>query len=88
MLCGTNFGSRTLKTGFPVTASTSKDIAKYNKYVDSDWNLNNIPNLFGSLLPLGCYNTSSDILVPQLFIGMCFASQCWVRLELLALIIL
>ncbi|KAL9168849.1 hypothetical protein ABFS82_04G042100 [Erythranthe guttata] len=73
VLYGTNLGSGTLKSGFPVTA---KNIAIYDKYVDSGWNLNNIPKVFGSLLPFGCYNIS-DISVPQLFVGMCFASQCW-----------
>ncbi|KAG8389201.1 hypothetical protein BUALT_Bualt02G0204300 [Buddleja alternifolia] len=74
VLCGTTFGSRTLRSGFP--QKTSPNIAEYSKYVKSGWNLNNTPKLSGSLLPFGCYDTSS-ILVPQLFIGMCFASQCW-----------
>ncbi|KAI3449785.1 hypothetical protein Pfo_006450 [Paulownia fortunei] len=76
VLCGTNWGSRTLGSGFPITANPAKNMAKYSEYVESGWNLNNIPKLSGSLLPFGCHNTSA-ISVPQLFIGMCFASQCW-----------
>ncbi|KAK6141657.1 hypothetical protein DH2020_024599 [Rehmannia glutinosa] len=76
VLYGTNFGSQTLGSGFPVTANPAKNMAKYSEYVGSGWNLNNIPKLSGSLLPFGC-NNSSAISAPQLFIGMCFASQCW-----------
>ncbi|PIN21217.1 hypothetical protein CDL12_06080 [Handroanthus impetiginosus] len=76
VLCGTDMGSRTVGSGFPITGSPPKNIAEYFDYVESGWNLNNIPNLPGSLLPFGCENTSA-ISVPQLFIGMCFSSQWW-----------
>lgn len=85
MLFGSDLTSRTLGSGFPIAASPAKDMAKYSEYVESGWNLNNTPNLSGSLLPFGCYNTSV-ISVPQMFIGMCFASQCWVILEYLKLL--
>ncbi|CAA0832183.1 Putative lysine-specific demethylase JMJ16 [Striga hermonthica] len=62
---------------FSSSTNTTKEVAKYDEYEKSEWNLNNIPKLPGSLLPFGCYKTSSAVLVPQLFIGMCFASQCW-----------
>lgn len=46
-------------------------------YTQSEWNLNNLPRLPGSLLS---YETSdiSGVLVPWLYIGMCFSSFCWV----------
>ncbi|GFP82918.1 lysine-specific demethylase jmj703 [Phtheirospermum japonicum] len=71
VLCGANLGNR-----FPILVNPAKSMAKYAEYVESGWNLKNIPKLSGSLLPFGCYN-NSDISVPKLFVGMCFASQCW-----------
>ncbi|KAK4418404.1 putative lysine-specific demethylase [Sesamum alatum] len=76
VLCGTNLGCQTLGSGFPIKGGPAGNMAEYSGYVESGWNLNNTPKLSGSLLPFGCYNTSA-ILVPQLYIGMCFASQCW-----------
>lgn len=77
MLFGTDLANQMLPSGFPVATSPAKDKDKYIQYVESGWNLNNTPVLYGSLLQFGCYN-SSAISVPQMFIGMCFASQCWV----------
>ncbi|KAL0383627.1 UNVERIFIED_CONTAM: putative lysine-specific demethylase [Sesamum calycinum] len=77
VLCGANLGCPTLGSGFPIKGGSARNITEYSGYVESGWNLNNTPKLSGSLLPFGCYDTSA-ILVPQLFIGMCFASQCWV----------
>ncbi|KAL0304811.1 UNVERIFIED_CONTAM: Lysine-specific demethylase [Sesamum angustifolium] len=72
-----NLGCPTLGSGFPIKGGPARNITEYSGYVESGWNLNNTPKLSGSLLPFGCYDTSA-ILAPQLFIGMCFASQCWV----------
>ncbi|KAE9612020.1 putative chromatin remodeling & transcription regulator FYR family [Lupinus albus] len=46
------------------------------QYIKSGWNLNNFARLPGSLLS---YETSdiSGVLVPWLYIGMCFSSFCW-----------
>ncbi|KAL0459392.1 UNVERIFIED_CONTAM: putative lysine-specific demethylase [Sesamum latifolium] len=76
VLCGTDLGCQTLESGFPSKGGPARSMAEYSGYVESGWNLNNTPKLSGSLLPFGCYNTSA-ILIPQLFIGMCFASQFW-----------
>lgn len=76
VLFGTDLANQTLPSGFPVVASPAKDMDKYAEYVESGWNVNNTPNLYDSFLRFGCYN-SSTISVPQMFIGMCFASQCW-----------
>ncbi|KAL2535863.1 putative lysine-specific demethylase JMJ16 [Forsythia ovata] len=71
VLCGNNLKTQALRSGFPV-----KPCAEYSKYAESDWNLNNIPKLPGSLLPFESCDISA-ILVPQLSMGMCFASHCW-----------
>ncbi|KAB2637131.1 lysine-specific demethylase JMJ14 [Pyrus ussuriensis x Pyrus communis] len=46
------------------------------KYALSGWNLNNFPRLPGSAL---CFEASdiSGVLVPWLYVGMCFSSFCW-----------
>ncbi|PPD68251.1 hypothetical protein GOBAR_DD34875 [Gossypium barbadense] len=51
-------------------------LASYEKYIKSGWNLNNFPRLSGSVLS---YESSdiSGVLVPWLYVGMCFSSFCW-----------
>ncbi|KAJ8562693.1 hypothetical protein K7X08_031145 [Anisodus acutangulus] len=63
------FGSGFPKQGHQVGSSDTK-------YVNSGWNLNNFPRLPGSVLT---YESSdiSGVLVPWLYIGMCFSSFCW-----------
>lgn len=75
VLYGTDTESRTLGSGFPIKSCLENKV-EHSVYVESAWNLHNVPKLSGSLLPFGCDSTST-ILVPQLFIGMCFTSQCW-----------
>lgn len=60
-------------SGFP-KALTENDIDEYKA---SGWNLNNFPRLPGSVL---CFEGSdiSGVLVPWLYVGMCFSSFCWV----------
>ncbi|XP_043688229.1 lysine-specific demethylase JMJ18-like isoform X2 [Telopea speciosissima] len=64
------FGSGFPKLSSSVTGSNS------DRYVASGWNLNNIPRLPGSVL---CFEKEdiSGVLVPWLYIGMCFSSFCW-----------
>ncbi|XP_042488373.1 lysine-specific demethylase JMJ18-like isoform X2 [Macadamia integrifolia] len=64
------FGSGFPKVSSSVTGSNS------DRYVASGWNLNNIPRLPGSVL---CFEKGdiSGVLVPWLYIGMCFSSFCW-----------
>lgn len=65
------FGSGFPKASPMVTESNS------DPYVMSGWNLNNFPRLPGSVL---CFEESdiSGVLVPWLYVGMCFSSFCWV----------
>nr|VDD44171.1 unnamed protein product [Brassica oleracea] len=47
-----------------------------DQYVVSGWNLNNLPRLPGSVLSFEDCNISG-VLVPWLYVGMCFSSFCW-----------
>lgn len=62
-------------SGFLKRTLSSK--AGLNKYRSSGWNLNNIPRLPGSILSFESEDISG-VLVPWLYIGMCFSSFCWV----------
>ncbi|KAL4576645.1 hypothetical protein LXL04_012742 [Taraxacum kok-saghyz] len=74
VLYGADLETGTFGSGFP------KDPCQVSgsdeKYVRSGWNLNKFPRLPGSLLS---YESSdiSGVLVPWLYIGMCFSSFCW-----------
>ncbi|XWS42575.1 hypothetical protein CRYUN_Cryun16bG0026100 [Craigia yunnanensis] len=63
---GSGFPKKPSQVGFPSN----------EKYIKSGWNLNNFPRLPGSVLS---YESSdiSGVLVPWLYIGMCFSSFCW-----------
>ncbi|XP_052202742.1 lysine-specific demethylase JMJ18-like isoform X2 [Diospyros lotus] len=62
-------------SGFP-KASSSLSKIKSDQYAVSGWNLNNFARLPGSVLCFeGC--DISGVLVPWLYIGMCFSSFCW-----------
>ncbi|XP_043701047.1 lysine-specific demethylase JMJ18-like isoform X2 [Telopea speciosissima] len=62
-------------SGFP-KASSSITGNNSDRHVTSGWNLNNFPRLPGSVL---CFERRdiSGVLVPWLYIGMCFSSFCW-----------
>lgn len=66
-------------SGFP-KASTTATESHSDQYAKSGWNLNNFPRLPGSVL---CFEESeiSGVVVPWLYIGMCFSSFCWVRIH-------
>ncbi|KAH7654403.1 histone demethylase JARID1 protein [Dioscorea alata] len=61
-------------SGFP-KASSSTD-QNSDPYLLSGWNLNNFPRLPGSVLAFE-RGDISGVLVPWLYIGMCFSSFCW-----------
>ncbi|RID57141.1 hypothetical protein BRARA_F00540 [Brassica rapa] len=72
VLYGADLETGVFGSGFPKISSSSSD----EKYAKSGWNLNNFSRLPGSLLK----HEGSDIsgvLVPWLYIGMCFSSFCW-----------
>lgn len=78
MLYGADLETGAFGSGFPKDAQqvcSPSDI----KYINSGWNLNNFPRLPGSVLSFESSDISG-VLVPWLYIGMCFSSFCWVSL--------
>lgn len=63
-------------SGFPKAASTTNG-GSSDQYVRSGWNLNNFPRLPGSVLSFE-ESDISGVVVPWLYVGMCFSSFCWV----------
>ncbi|KAL8113378.1 lysine-specific demethylase JMJ18-like isoform X2 [Apium graveolens] len=72
---GADLETAVFGSGFP-KMSPSLPENKSDTYMSSDWNLNNSPRLPGSIL---CFEESdiSGVLVPWLYVGMCFSSFCW-----------
>ncbi|OVA06404.1 JmjC domain [Macleaya cordata] len=62
-------------SGFPKSSSLVTD-SYSDQYVMSGWNLNNFSRLPGSVLGFEGEEISG-VLVPWLYIGMCFSSFCW-----------
>lgn len=77
VLYGADLETGVFGSGFPKMSDPAISPSD-EKYVKSGWNLNNFPRLPGSVLS---YESSdiSGVLVPWLYIGMCFSSFCWVR---------
>ncbi|KAE8659962.1 putative lysine-specific demethylase JMJ16 [Hibiscus syriacus] len=75
VLYGADLETGVFGSGFP-NKSSQVGFASSEKYIKSDWNLNNFPRLPGSVLS---YESSdiSGVLVPWLYVGMCFSSFCW-----------
>ncbi|XP_020220706.1 lysine-specific demethylase JMJ18 [Cajanus cajan] len=71
---GADLETGALGSGFPKASSLTKSDS--DQYALSGWNLNNFPRLPGSVLS---YEGSdiSGVLVPWLYVGMCFSSFCW-----------
>ncbi|KAK7344107.1 hypothetical protein VNO77_13382 [Canavalia gladiata] len=75
VLYGADLETGVFGSGFPNKPS-HVDSALHQQYIKSGWNLNNFARLPGSLLS---YESSdiSGVLVPWLYVGMCFSSFCW-----------
>ncbi|KAL7588363.1 hypothetical protein Lser_V15G35744 [Lactuca serriola] len=81
VLYGADLETGTFGSGFPKESNQIQIQIQipggpHEKFVRSGWNLNNLPRLPGSVLS---YESSdiSGVLVPWLYIGMCFSSFCW-----------
>ncbi|KAL9686168.1 hypothetical protein QQ045_023623 [Rhodiola kirilowii] len=72
---GADLETGVFASGFP-KASTVRSGEDIEKYVTSGWNLNNFPRLAGSVLGFEGSDISG-VLVPWLYVGMCFSSFCW-----------
>jgi len=63
-------------SGFPTAGSAKNGSSADELYVKSGWNLNNLPRLFGSVLD-HISTEISGMMVPWMYVGMCFSSFCW-----------
>ncbi|MCL7023014.1 hypothetical protein MKW94_011186 [Papaver nudicaule] len=75
VLYGADLETGVFGSGFPKLSSLITD-NDTDQYMLSGWNLNNFPRLPGSVL---CFEGEdiSGVVVPWLYIGMCFSSFCW-----------
>nr|XP_043622742.1 probable lysine-specific demethylase JMJ14 [Erigeron canadensis] len=71
---GADLETGVFQSGFPKKLYLEND--ELNKYVKSGWNLNNLPRQPGSVLAFEACDISG-VLVPWLYVGMCFSSFCW-----------
>ncbi|KAG0484522.1 hypothetical protein HPP92_008601 [Vanilla planifolia] len=76
VLYGADLETGVFGSGFSKASSCSPDSDSVECYVKSGWNLNNVPRLPGSVLAFES-GEISGVLVPWLYIGMCFSSFCW-----------
>ncbi|KAF6150915.1 hypothetical protein GIB67_026836 [Kingdonia uniflora] len=76
VLYGVDIETGLFGSGFPKVVSPVDTCSYAEKYLTSGWNLNNLPRLPGSMLSFESSNISG-VLVPWLYVGMCFSSFCW-----------
>ncbi|KAM8815286.1 lysine-specific demethylase 5B isoform 3-T3 [Rhynchonycteris naso] len=73
---GADIASKEFGSGFPVRDGKVKISPEEEEYLDSGWNLNNMPVMEQSVLA----HITADICgmkLPWLYVGMCFSSFCW-----------
>lgn len=75
VLYGADLETCVFGSGFPKMLNQVGS-ASDERYIKSGWNLNNFPRLPGSVLSYESGDISG-VLVPWLYIGMCFSSFCW-----------
>ncbi|CAA2983824.1 lysine-specific demethylase JMJ16 [Olea europaea subsp. europaea] len=75
VLYGADLETGVFGSGFPKNSHQAGSASNI-KYINSGWNLNNFPRLPGSVLSFESSDISG-VLVPWLYIGMCFSSFCW-----------
>ncbi|KAL9677371.1 hypothetical protein QQ045_005600 [Rhodiola kirilowii] len=75
VLYGADLETGSFGSGFPKMSSEDTS-SPDDQYIKSGWNLNNFPRLPGSVLSYESGDISG-VLVPWLYIGMCFSSFCW-----------
>ncbi|CAL1389758.1 unnamed protein product [Linum trigynum] len=75
VLYGADLETGVFGSGFP-KMSGEVGSAVQDQYSKSGWNLNNFPRLSGSVLSYESGDITG-VLVPWLYIGMCFSSFCW-----------
>lgn len=72
---GADIHAMEMGSGFP-TKSTKDLFPEDEEYINSGWNLNNLPILEQSVL---CHINAdiSGMKIPWCYVGMCFSSFCW-----------
>ncbi|CAM0953455.1 unnamed protein product [Alopecurus aequalis] len=75
VIYGADLETGTFGSGFPKLPPETKSEVE-DKYAQSGWNLNNLPRLQGSVLSFEGGDISG-VLVPWVYVGMCFSSFCW-----------
>ncbi|KAM0871709.1 hypothetical protein ACQ4PT_039196 [Festuca glaucescens] len=75
VIYGADLETGTFGSGFPKLPPEAKSDTE-DKYAQSGWNLNNLPRLQGSVLSFEGGDISG-VLVPWVYVGMCFSSFCW-----------
>ncbi|KAK7101928.1 hypothetical protein V1264_020234 [Littorina saxatilis] len=75
VLYGADIHAMDMGSGFP-TKATPNLMPEDEEYINSGWNLNNLPVLEQSVL---CHINAdiSGMKVPWCYVGMCFSSFCW-----------
>jgi histone demethylase JARID1 len=73
---GADLDTATFGSGF--TKPSVLDSNKQDPHSSSGWNLNNLRRQPGSVLSFETEDISG-VVVPWLYVGMCFSSFCWVR---------
>ncbi|XP_074564262.1 lysine-specific demethylase JMJ703-like isoform X2 [Curcuma longa] len=76
VLYGSDLDTSVFGSGFPEASASSQYVEVQDQYVNSGWNLNNLARLPGSVLSFESKNVPG-IIVPLLYVGMCFSSFCW-----------
>ncbi|XP_074567076.1 lysine-specific demethylase JMJ703-like [Curcuma longa] len=76
VLYGADVDTGVFSSGFPKELFSVNISALEDQYMSSGWNLNNFPRLPGSVLSFESGDISG-VLVPWLYVGMCFSSFCW-----------
>ncbi|XP_076448659.1 lysine-specific demethylase 5A-like [Babylonia areolata] len=75
VLYGADIHAKDVGSGFP-TKDTANMLPEDEEYINSGWNLNNLPVLKQSVL---CHINGdiSGMKIPWCYVGMCFSSFCW-----------
>ncbi|KAJ8497639.1 hypothetical protein OPV22_008191 [Ensete ventricosum] len=76
VLYGADLDTGVFGSGFPEASFSLQNSEIDDQHINSGWNLNNLARLPGSML---CFESGEipGVLVPWMYIGMCFSSFCW-----------
>lgn len=74
---GADLETKKFGSGFPKYSPGSTQSLEEDQYSKSGWNLNNLSRLPGSVLSFESCDISG-VIVPWLYVGMCFSTFCWV----------